>query len=353
MKKLCLVITDLHKGGMERVMSELAYYFSTKSNTEVHLILLTNQSRMFYKVPQSVIIHNPPFVFDKRFRLLSIVRTIIFLRKTIQKVSPDAVLSFGETYNSFVLLSTLFLKIRIFVSDRSKPDKRWGLLHEYLRRKLYRFAAGVISQTKFSKSFLAKEIGHNNIEVIPNPVKEIKLVTSIKENAILNIGRLIKSKRIDLLLEIFSNCDFNGWELWLVGEGDQKENLVSLAQRLKISENVKFLGKQENVDIYYSKAKIFAFTSESEGLPNGLIEAMSAGLACISFDCVAGPSDLIINGENGFLIDMYNCPEFVSKLNILIHDDTTREIFSKNARKISSELSLENIGSKYYKFLLS
>lgn len=353
MKKICLIIPDLYKGGMERVMSVLANYFSTKVGTEVHVVLLT-KSVKFYTVNSNVIIHEPDFNFENKIRILSIIRTIYFLRRTIRQMRPDSILSFGETYNSFVLLSCLFLNFRIFISDRSRPDKPWGFFHENLRRLIYPLAQGIISQTNFSRDFLLKETGHKNIVVIPNPVRINRNDNSDKDSkVILNIGRLIKSKRIDLLLTIFSRCENDNWELWIVGEGDQKKALSELAIKLNIAHKVVFWDKQEDTEMFYSKANIFAFTSESEGLPNALLEAMVSGLACISFDCIAGPRDIIINGENGYLIKMNDLDDYTLKLNILIKDQKVREKFSLNSKKLSEVYNIRNIGEKFYNFLLS
>jgi glycosyltransferase involved in cell wall biosynthesis len=355
MKKLCLIVPDLHKGGMERVMAELANYFYQKEDTIVHIILLLNQAKIFYKIPPEVSVLRPSFTFSNKWRLLSTIRTLFFLRRTIRRLDPDSVLSFGETYNSFVLLSCLFLKTRVFVSDRSRPDKKWGFIQENLRRILYPQAAGIVAQTTYSRNFLAKETGHKNIRVIPNPIREFEKPSVEKENIILNVGRLIKSKRIDLLLNIFSKCENKDWVLWIVGENEtgNEELLVKLSEELKIADRVKFWGKQEDMNRFYGLARIFAFTSESEGLPNVLLEAMGAGLACISFDCIAGPRDLIDDGVNGYLVRLHDCETYASKLNTLIEDPEIREIFSKNAVKKTGEFDIHIIGEKFYNFLLS
>jgi GalNAc-alpha-(1->4)-GalNAc-alpha-(1->3)-diNAcBac-PP-undecaprenol alpha-1,4-N-acetyl-D-galactosaminyltransferase len=354
MKKISLIVPDLNKGGMERVMSELANYFSNKPSVEVTLILLTNRSEIFYKIPADIKVFKPEFAFNNKIRTISTIRTLFFLRRTIRKLKPDAVLSFGETYNSFVLLSCILLNIRIFVSDRSKPDKRWGFFHEKLRKKLYPRATGIISQTNYSRDFLINETGHTNIKVIPNPVRKIEQKTGTRENIILNVGRLIKSKRIDLLLNIFSKSENDGWELWIVGEDEkqEKEALIKLATELNIIDKVKFWGKQEDMDRFYSSSKIFAFTSESEGLPNVLLEAMAGGAACISFDCVAGPRDIISDGEDGYLVKLYDCDEYILKLNSLLKNPELREKYSNNARKKMEEFNINSIGEKFYNFLL-
>ncbi len=351
--KICLVISDLNKGGMQRVMSELANYFGGKTDAKVELILLTSEHSIFYKVLPSVKIHKPTFKFDRRWRFISTLKTLYYLRMKIRNVKPNVVLSFGEMYNSFVLLSTLLLNVRVFISDRSKPDKNWGFIHNNLRKLLYPYATGIIAQTNFAKEFLTNELKHENIEVIPNPIKLISATTQERDNIILNVGRIIKSKRLDLLLEIFSKVNNTGWQLWIIGddEGNEKENLETLARKFGIENKVKILGKQENIIKFYKRAKIFAFTSESEGFPNVLLEAMAADMASISFDCIAGPNEIISDNKNGYLIEMYDIESYVKKLNILIADHDKLKEISFNARSSVEKYAIETIGQQFYNFL--
>lgn len=354
-KKLCLIVPDLAKGGMERVMSELANFFYKEKRASVIIVLFKRQSEIFYDVDRDVPIIKPGFDFRNKLRIFFTIRTLFFFRNVIKRYDPDAILSFGETYNSFVLLSALFLDKRVYVSDRSRPDKYWGLIHENLRRILYPTAAGIISQTNYSREFLSKKIKHQNIQVIPNPLRKVINTKCERKNVILNVGRIIRSKRLDLLLNIFSKCINTNWELWVVGEDEsgEKDKLLKLSNDLKINQKVIFWGKQERIDDFYSMAKIFAFTSESEGLPNVLLEAMSAGLACISFDCIAGPKDLITDGETGYIVKMYDCEEYIIKLDRLLSDSQIRQKFSENARKKSEDYDINVIGEKYYNFLTS
>jgi glycosyltransferase involved in cell wall biosynthesis len=351
-KKVVLVIPSLSAGGMERVMSELATFFATRNEIVTYLIVYTKGDH-FYKVPENVILIEPKFSFVKKYKLFYTFKTLYFLRREIQKIRPDAVLSFGETYNSFVLAATLFLNTRIFVSDRSKPDKTWGNFHETLRRIIYKNAAGIVSQTSFSKSFLEKETGHKNIEIIPNPVKPNYVTNETQDKVILTVGRLISTKKIDLLLEIFSETSKDNWKLWVVGDGPERKNLEILALKLGIYEQVTFWGFQKDVESFYAKSKIFAFTSISEGFPNALLEAMAAGLPCVSFDCIAGPSDIITNGENGYLIPILDFNTYKTQLDHLMNNEILRSSMGETARAVSKLYNVEKIGNAYLKFLLS
>jgi GalNAc-alpha-(1->4)-GalNAc-alpha-(1->3)-diNAcBac-PP-undecaprenol alpha-1,4-N-acetyl-D-galactosaminyltransferase len=193
---------------MERVMSELARFLSTKEELQLHLILYGKSREIFYTLPGNVIIHKPDFRFNNKYRLFFTLRTIGFLRKKISSIKPDTVLSFGEYWNNFVLLATLFLKFPIYVSDRSQPNKSLGKLHDLLRKQLYARASGVIVQSQKAYDIYENKFKGLNIKVIGNPIRNINLQTSLKkENQILMVGRLIKTKHHDNLIKIFASCD--------------------------------------------------------------------------------------------------------------------------------------------------
>ena len=346
---IALVIPSMGPGGMERVMSELAGYFSRQPDLEVHLIVLSKKE-VFFDLSKKVVVHKPKQ--SKTIWFLYAANIYFYLRKKIKEIRPEVILSFGEMYNSFVLLASIGFNANVFVSDRSKPDKSWGYAQEQLRKLLYPMAAGIVSQTKYSKDYLTSILDNNNIKVIPNPVDIRKVVYSSRKNVILTVGRLIKTKRIDLLLEIYSEIDNDDWVLWVVGNGPELASLRQVVNKLSLSDKVVFWGVQKDVDKFYREAKIFAFTSVSEGFPNALLEAMSYGLACVSFDCVAGPSDLIVDGSNGYIIQLYDKKNYVNKLKLLLSDTILIQKISLNAVDSVKKYSLDEIGKKYIDFML-
>jgi len=348
-KKLCLVIPSLSAGGMERVMSELAIYFSGISYLEVHLIIL-GKGKRFFEVPSSVTVHEPDFYFNNKYRVYHTFKMLWFLRKSVKFIKPHSILSFGEMYNSFVLLGTLFLNSNVYVSDRSKPDKQWGKIHETMRKLLYKHAKGIVAQTNYSRQFLANETKHRNICVIPNPVQKFTRAPKERKNIILNVGRLIKTKKIDVLIDLFSKTAYADWELWIVGDGPELKYLERVVRDKELINQVKFWGNQKDIQWYYSQADIFAFTSVSEGFPNALLEALSAGLACISFDCIAGPADLIKNGENGILVKEMDEKSYLGNLITLMEDVELRHKLGAKAIESVSKYEFSKIGESYLNF---
>ena len=147
-KNICFVIHSLQAGGMERVMSEIINYISSKKEYNVHLVLYGIKRELFYSISDDIIIHKPEFEFDNSKRFYSTVKTVYFLRKTIKKINPISVLSFGERWNNIVLLSLIGVSVPVYVSDRSQPNKSLGFKDDLLRKLLYPRAKGVIVQTQ-------------------------------------------------------------------------------------------------------------------------------------------------------------------------------------------------------------
>lgn len=357
-KKICLLIPSLHVGGMERVMSELAHYYSNKIDLEVHLVMYGKQPQIFYAIPGSVIIYKPQSSFKNSARLYSTLKRLFFLRKTIKKIGPNTILSFGEYWNSFVLLALLWLPYPVYVSDRCQPDKKLGKPHDFIRRWLYPKAAGIIVQTEKARNIYKKAISHPNIHVIGNPLRNIIFNQSVeKENMVLSVGRLIQSKHHDLLIKIFVNLNCQGWKLVIAGDDalkqQNKTKLTKLISELSAEDKVILAGNQGMIDVLYQKAKVFAFTSSSEGFPNVIGEALSGGLPVVSYDCVAGPSEMITHGENGFLVPMFDDALFQEKLKLLIDNEALREQMAQKARKSIKKFSIETIGEQYLDFILT
>lgn len=339
-------------GGMERVMSQLAIYFYENKNADVDLVLLAKRER-FFILPPEINIYEPDLDFQKHSKLLQTVKIFNYLRSTISKLKPDTILSFCERYNSFVILSLLFLRFNIFVSDRASPYASSGKFVDLLNRFAYRFSTGIIAQTQIAKEIQTARYGHKNITVIGNPLKFVERNPNVKrENIILNLGRFSEKKNQHLLVKYFKEINDLSWKIIFLGDGYNMNKVVKLTDELGLNDNVEFAERTTDIENYFSKSKIFAFTSTSEGFPNALGEALSTPLACISFDCVAGPSDLIENNVNGFLIKEHDDTDYINKLKLLMNDENLRTKFETNALIKIQKYRLNEIGDLFYNFIL-
>lgn len=357
MTRICLLIDTLKVGGKERVMSELAQYFSLQSSLEIHLILYGSLRSIHYHIPDSVHIHYPGFEYHRKRRWIYAIRSLLFVRSKVSKLGPDTILSFGELWNSFVLLALFGLQYPVFISDRCQPDRKYSTVQRYLRKWLYPKSCGVIAQTNTAKQIYHEEFKHDNIVVIGNPIRSIKSVEALstQKNTVLTVGRLIPGKNHQRLIELFYEIDLPGWQLVIVGgelpNQAMYEKLQKIIRDLGVEEKVILAGEQNNVDAYYQSSQIFAFMSDSEGFPNVIGEAQSAGLPVVAYDCVAGPADMISDGENGFLVPLYDDEVFYSRLQLLMSDEKLRKKLGSHAKKSIKQFSVETIGDSYLSFI--
>lgn len=349
-KKIALIIPSFTAGGAERVMATLANRFQKLPNLQVHLIILTVGER-YYELHQNIKVYQPSFDYKQMSRFAFTVKILLFLRRTLKQIRPYSSLSFGGKYNAFVLLGSLSLGINTFISERSRPGISYGRFLNSINPYVYRFSAGIIAQTEKAKHFLHQKTKHKNIKVIGNPVREFSFPNTEKRNVILNVGRFIKSKHQDWLIDYFNAIDTDDWELWFLGDGPLLDIVLQKTLESPKKERIHFFGNQKNIEEYYAKASVFAFTSTSEGFPNALGEAMRAGCACISFDCEAGPSDLIKDGENGILVLNGQHEDYISRLQELILNSELRSSLAKAGVETVKSYNEEKISNDFLTFI--
>ena len=357
MNRICLIVHSLGVGGMERVMSELANNFCQREYTEVHLVLIGKSREIVHPISDKIIVHKPAFRFNNNYRTWNTMKTLLFIRKTVKRIGPDTILSFGEMWNNLVLLATKGLPFPIFISDRSEPGKDLGNMQNFLRNSLYPGAAGYIAQTRKAAEVCKQNGWNRNIHVIGNPVRKIEIDPEVKrENIVLSVGRLIPGKHFDQLIRMFAELNAPDWKLVIVGGNAKKLHLLNelrtLVEELGENGRIQLVGEQRDVDSYYSRAKIFAFTSSSEGFPNVISEALSAGLPVVAYREATGLEELVEESFNGFLVTYGDHDNFKKKLLKLITDRQLRSIMSENANRSISKFSNQNVSSAYLNFIM-
>ncbi len=353
---IALVVPSLRIGGMERVASILVSHFQQSGVWgEVHLILLT-VGELQYHIHDKVRVHQPKFNYQKVPRLAAIMKTLRYLRKVVKSTKPTIILCIGDRWNSFTLLATLGLKTKVFISNRMNPQVKLGRFHDAFSKLIYPRAAGIIVQTELAKKIYSKKYKNLPAFVIGNPIKAISSGVADgvdKENIILNVGRFDHEKNQDLLIKYFAEIADDNWRLVFVGDGPNFEAAKQMAREMGLDARISFTGSVRDVASYYLSSRIFAFTSTTEGFPNALGEALSTPLACISFDCIAGPSDLISDNSNGFLVSVGDHEGYKTKLQQLMTDAQLRMRLENQAIKDIEKFGIERICRKYIEVLKS
>ena len=350
--KIGFLIPSLNVGGSERVMSMLASILSDMPRIQIDIIAFGPDRKIFYALNSKVTVRQPSFDFNHERRTLSTLRTLQFVRRTVKVGAYDMLLSFGERWNNFVMVACIGLGVKTILSDQSSPEIDLGPLQSRLRRLLYPRAAGLIAQTNAARNMALQAQLHDRIVVIPNPViAPPPQPERDRQNIVLTVGRLIATKHHDRLIRIFSSLDGKDWQLVIVGDDSQRQEhrarLVEIAGRLGVADRVRLVGSQADVQQFYDRAKVFAFTSSSEGLPNVVAEALASGLPVVSYDCVAGPSDLVVDGVNGYLTDVFDDIAFAERLDQLMSNNKRRREMSEAARDSILHLAPERISEDF------
>lgn len=355
--QIAFVTPSLNFGGRERVLSQLINFFSEKDEATIHLILYGKNRDVHFEINHNVLIHKPDFEFNENPEIFSTIKTLLFLRKSFKMLNINIIISFEELWNRFVLLSSLGLKIKKIISNRNNPYRDYGFVDRILAKFLYPQADILIAQTQIAKEVYEKRYKLKSCIVIGNPIKQIEINNFIeRENIIVSVGRLMSSKNHDRLIKIFGKSNHKDWKLILVGGDFANQNnskkLKKLIYNLNLENQVILAGSQKDVNSYLLKSKIFAFTSSKEGFPNVIGEAMAAKLPVVSYDCIAGPSEMIDDGLNGFLIPVFNDDLFLEKLEFLMNNNEIREEMGQNAIKKIKQFDANNICIQFYETIM-
>lgn len=176
------------------------------------------------------------------------------------------------------------------------------------------------------------------------------LLLERRDLLVLAVGRLEYEKNFQLLIGSFSQADLGkaGWKLVILGEGLERAMLERTVRELRLSDHVFLPGSEQNLNVWFERADIFALTSRFEGFPNALLEAMSAGTAVVSVDCKTGPNELIEHGYNGLLVNESTGVEGVAEaLRALASDAELRALFAERSSYVNSKFALPLIAAQW------
>ncbi|POR19569.1 glycosyl transferase [Flavobacterium columnare] len=240
---------------------------------------------------------------------------------------------------------------KVIVTEHGGVDA-YNFLYKSLKRILYRKAKYYVIPTKTDTGIYKKQ-GFNAI-YIPHFKSNLNYSKSFQNNKIIiSIGRLTEAKRqwiiIDLWSQIVHIHNIKDWKLNLVGDGNLKNQYIQKIKDLNLEKYITILPPKKEVEEYYLGASAFILTSKSEGFGMVLLEAISFGLPCISYDCPSGPRDIIINNETGYLVEFDNFEALKSATLSLIHNNNKLIEMGNSAFQSSKKWDDEKILEKWKK----
>lgn len=337
---------------MERASCNIAHAL-LHAGCKVRFMAMFPQER-FFQLDERI-----PFTEPTGFNThrLDLAQTIKWIRKEVHKHAPDIVLVYNKFYGALAVLAlTGIARIKVVVSERSSPLYAWPLMPRLFNKVVFsmRKPDGLIAQTLQAKHFQQQYYGPDvPIVVIPNVVRPVQRFEHLpREKVFLAIGRFNDPlKGFDRLLRSFSFVTTPEWHLWIAGGSPgQDPTLDKLILQLELGARVRMLGKVSDTDRLMACASVFVMPSRSEGFPNALAEAMASGLACISFDFVAGPSDLIVHEKNGLLVPDGDEQALAQAMGRLAGNADERDRMGTEARSVASTLSEQAVAARHLQF---
>lgn len=345
-KKIIIFIGDLRSGGAERVVSVISNGFLQEFK-EVRIVLYYDRP-IFYKLDKKIKVS----IIERETNSRNILKNMLWLRRNVNK--EDIFLSFLAPFNIVAILS-LFFKKKIIVADRNDPRfDPPNPIKKFLRNILYNFAEKVVCQTESNKKYFNKNI-QRKTSIIYNPIYLSEKVGSSlnekKENTIISIGRLSKQKNQILLINSFKKLlkYFPDYKLIIYGEGENRKFLENYIEKSNLEKNVFLPGAFKDVHNKIKKSKLFIMTSDYEGMPNALLEAMSLGLPCVSTK-VSGAVDLIENYKNGVLVDR-KPDEISNEIIKILNDENYAYSLGKEASDLYYKLNEKEIINQWIDLL--
>jgi glycosyltransferase involved in cell wall biosynthesis len=349
MRILYIVPKINNEGGVARVLSVKANYFVENFGDEVHILTQNSGNNpLFYAFNDTIVLHDMVLQGNKISFFSQYVKA---LKKEVQVINPDLIIVCDNGIKAYTIPFVLKTKIPIifechgskYIEEKEQTEYFFGtkiksLFKELSANKYDKFVG-------LSKESL-KEWNVKNGIVIPNPLWfKTTQFADLKSKKVIAVSRHSYEKGLDRMLQIWQRViqKHPDWCLEIYGKPNENQEMQELANALDIGQNVTFFEPVKNINDKYLEASILAMTSRTEGFGMVLMEAMALGLPCVAYDCPIGPRSIIIDNENGFLVEDGNIDSFVQKVELLIENENLKIKMGENAKNSVSKYNIETI----------
>lgn len=354
-----LYCSSLGRGGTERVAANLVNYLAeqgikvvlvTQYRREEEYGISSKVKRVLSDICDAEVSNNRVKDFVERYKKL---------RKIVKEESPDCILSFIGKNNFMMLAAAAFTGIPVVVSVRAEPAGEYNSgVMRFLAKTLFAGAAGVVLQTEEAKKFFPAYI-RKKVVILKNPLNSEFVREPFegeKNGNVVSVGRLDENKNHRMLIRAFAGIaeEFPQSKLIIYGEGECRADLVDLSRQLGIFNRVSLPGSVRHVAEKIAESSAFVLCSDSEGMPNALIEAMCLGIPSISTNCpCGGPGELIQDGENGFLIPVRDEAALTQRLRMLLGDPMLAKRLGCQAAKLAEQYHPDSVNRQWQEYLFS
>lgn len=349
--RICIVIDSIKYSGAAKIVTWLSN--NLIKSYEIDVITHSKQ-KDFYKFSNSV---NRLNYFPKRNKLFSGIAYIRFLVDNINKRKYDLLISFLPIESLYGILAAKITNKKIIICERSDPYNEKTFLAN-IGRFFYRFADGAVFQTIGARDYFSRKIREKS-EIIENPVNNINTREYIpynqRENSICAVSRIdVHQKRLDVLVKAFNEIhkECSNVILNIFGDGPDKALIEKMINEYNLQDYVIFHGKVENITTVIKNSKLYLLTSDFEGIPNSMIEALSVGIPCISTDCSPGGARVLIqNNLNGFIVNREDYEGISKKAIYILKNMEKAERMSKYAYESINKFDENIIYDKWETFI--
>ena len=358
-KKIMFYISSLAKAGAQRVIINLTESLLAKGHqvTIVTTAIVENE----YELPNGAerIISDIQDGEITSNRIANLKNRYLKLRNIWKAEQPDVIISFIGKNNFMAILTAWGLNIPVVTSVRGDPkEEYYNKLTKILAKTLMGKSAGIVLQTPDARDYFPKWM-HKKAIILNNPLNPAfigEYYEGEREEEIVSVGRIDSNKNQKLIIDAFYKIanEVPETKLILYGDGEDREKLMDYVKRGPYAERIFFPGAVSNVKERIQKSKLFVLSSNTEGMPNALMEALALGIPCVSTDCPCGGPRMLMEGkENGILVPVGDVDTMAEAMRTILKDEELWLKYSKNAYKITEELKPSIINDKWEQYLYS
>lgn len=344
--KITFIIATLNSGGAERVLVTLANELC--KNHEINIIKFHKEDSFYKLEPKIKLFTLEQFDFSTLYnKIASRIKKFKALKQALKDHKSDVFISFLDTTNIACIWANKDLNTPLIISEHSSYTYLKSKIWKFLRRISFPHANALTVLSNDDKNYYENFV--KKVINMPNPCHFSPIKENLeKENNVIFVGRLDHNKNASMFLKAIARLDTNlqkQYNFFIAGDGELRQDLEQEAKNLNIKVN--FLGKIENMQELYKKAKIICLCSFIEGLPTVLLESLYYQVARISTKYTSGHKDLIDDGKDGFLVDLDDEKALSEKLALLMQDENLRKTLALNAQQRCKDYEVANVAQKW------